>query len=135
MFATIGRFTARHRRALLLGWLVLLVAGIVIGAGVFDKLKESNGNSDAESVQGQALLDAASSEGMPLIAVVDGVPVDDPSTAQAVRDAARQVAQVPGITSVTTAYDSLDPAMRAHDGTASLMVISTRKTDDMTAQH
>jgi RND superfamily putative drug exporter len=135
MLATIGRVTTRHRRAILLGWLALLVAGIVIGAGVFDKLKESNGNSNAESFQGQTLLDAASTEGMPLIAVVDGAPVEDPSTAQAVREAARQVAQVPGITSVTTAYDSPDPALRAHDGTASLMVISTRKTDDMTAQH
>jgi len=135
MFATIGRFTTRHRRALLLGWLALLVAGLVIGAGVFDKLKESNGNSDAESVHGQALLDAAATQGMPLVAVIDGAPVDDPATAHAVRDAALQVAKVPGIVSVTTAYDSPDPMLRSHDGAASLMVISTGKTDDMAAQH
>src|SRR6478735_6717274 len=135
MFATIGRFTARHRRALLLGWLALLVAGIVIGAGVFDKLKESNGNSNAESVQGQTLLDAATTQGMPLVAVIDGPPVDNPATADAVQEAARQVVQVPGVVSVTTTYDSRHPELRAADGAASLMVISTGKTDDMTAQH
>ena len=118
MFATIGRFTARHRRALLLGWLALLVIGIVVGAGVFDKLKESNGNSNAESVQRP---DACSTP-PPRRACrssrsLTAHPVDDPSTAHAVQEAALQVAQVPGITSVTTAYDSPDPALRAHDGT------------------
>ena len=135
MFAAIGRFTTRHRRLLLFGWLIFFVVGIVVGAGVFGKLKDTGGNSDADSVQGQQLLDAASTHGVPLVAVVDGPAVNDPSTAAAVQQAIGLVAQVPGVTGVATAYDDPDPAMRSVDGTASLIVISTAKTDDMAAQH
>jgi RND superfamily putative drug exporter len=72
---------------------------------------------------------------MPLLAVVDGAAVDDPATAAAVHQAAGLVAQVPGITGVVTAYDDPDPGLRSTDGTAGLMLISTAKSDDMTALH
>jgi len=42
------------------------------------------------------------------------------------------VAQVPGVTGVVTAYDSADPRLRSKDGRASLMLVSTAKTTDLT---
>jgi putative drug exporter of the RND superfamily len=135
MFATIGRFATRRRRLLLLGWLALFVVGIVVGSGVFMKLKESNGNNTSESARGHALVEAAETHGMPLIAVVDGPPVASPATRHAVQDAAHRVERLPGIAGVITTYDNPDPALRARDAHASLMVISTVKTDDMAAMH
>ena len=50
MFASLGRFATRRRRLLLFGWLVLFVVGLVVGGGVFMKLKTPNGSTTAESV-------------------------------------------------------------------------------------
>ena len=61
MFSAIGHWVYRHRRLVLVGWLVLFVVGIVVGSGVFNKLKDSNGAGSSESVQGAQLLDDASS--------------------------------------------------------------------------
>ncbi|MGZ4603675.1 MAG: MMPL family transporter [Kineosporiaceae bacterium] len=134
-FAALGRFAARRRRVLFAAWILLFVVGIAAGAGVFARLKESNGTSSAESVRGATLLQGASTHGMPLVAVVDGPRVEDPSVRTAVAAAAHRVTQVPGVSGVTTAYDSRDPMLRARDGHASLITIQTVKTDDMVAAH
>jgi RND superfamily putative drug exporter len=139
-FAALGRFAARRRRTLLAAWIVLFVVGIAVGAGVFARLKDSNGSSSAESVRGASLLSAASTHGMPLVALVDGPRVDDPAVRDAVLAAAHRLAAVHGVSGVTTAYDRNasgrpDPMLRAKDGHASLIAITTVKTDDMMAAH
>lgn len=135
MFSSIGRFCVRRRRFVFAGALLLFVAGIVVGSGVFMHLKESNGSGATESVQGASLLDAASSHGPGMVAVVDGPRVGGPSVRAAVLHAAARVADVDGVTGVVTAYDSPDPMLRSADGRASLIVISTAKTGDMMRMH
>ena len=131
MFVHIGRFCVRHHRSVLLAWALVLLAGVGLGSQVFAHLTESNGSSRAESVRGFQLVDDASRHGPGLVAVVDGAAVDDPATRRAVTAAAREVSRVDGVTGVVTAYDVADPRLRADDGRASLMVISTTKTTDM----
>ena len=135
MFSSIGRFCVRRRRFVLAGALLFFVAGIIVGSGVFMHLKESHGSSGTESVQGSDLIDRASRHGPEMVAVVDGPRVGDPAARQAVLAAAARVAAVRGVTGVVTAYDSPDPMLRAADGRASLMVISTAKTGDMMRTH
>ena len=135
MFSSIGRFCVRRRRFVLAGALLFFVAGIIVGSGVFMHLKESHGSSGTESVQGSDLIDRASGHGPEMVAVVDGPRVGDPAVRQAVLAAAARVAAVRGVTGVVTAYDSPDPMLRAADGRASLMVISTAKTGDMMRTH
>jgi RND superfamily putative drug exporter len=130
VFTGIGEFCTRHRRALLVGWLLFFVVGIVVGGQVFGHLKDSNGSNSSESVRGFNLVDDAVNHGADMVAVIDGAPVDDPATKAAVGAAAERVAQVKGIVGVETAYTSNDPQLRATDGTASLMVISTAHTDE-----
>jgi RND superfamily putative drug exporter len=127
-FTRIGEFCIRHRRALVVGWLFFFIVGVVVGGQVFGHLKDSNGSSSSESVHGFNLLDDAVNHGQAMVAVIDGAPVNDPVTRAAVGAAAAEVAQVNGVIGVETAYTSDDPQLRAVDGTASLMVISTRKT-------
>src|SRR5436190_166893 len=52
MFSSIGKFCVRRRRFVLAGALLLFVAGVVVGPGVFMHLKESNGSSVTESARG-----------------------------------------------------------------------------------
>jgi RND superfamily putative drug exporter len=54
---------------------------------------------------------------------------------QAVLRAAARVAKVGGVTGVVTAYTNGDPMLRSADGLASLIEISTAKTDDMMQMH
>src|SRR3954447_9865292 len=111
-FAAVGRFAARRRRPLLAAWILLFVAGIAVGSGVFARLKDSNGSSSAESVRGATLLQNASTHGMPLVAVVDGPPVDDPSTRRAVLAAAHPVAHAPRGPPGATPHAPHDPTLR-----------------------
>src|SRR3954454_17180749 len=129
-FTRIGEFCTGHRRALLVGWLLLFVVGIVVGGQVFGHLKDSNGSSSAESVRGFNLLDDAVNHGADMVAVIDGVTVDDPNTRVAVGAAADRVAKVKGVVGVETTYTNDDPQLRASDGSASLMLISTAHTDE-----
>ena len=135
MFSAFGSWVYRHRRLVLVGWLVLFVVGIVVGSGVFNNLKDSNGAGSSESVQGFKILDKASGTGPSIVAVVSGRPVDDPATRAAVDAASQKVSALPGVVSVATAYSTPDPQLRATDGSASLIVVTVRKTDDPMTGH
>jgi len=135
MFHTLGGWVHRRRRLVLLAWAVLFAVGIVVGSAVFSNLKDSNGGSSSPSVQGFKILDDASNKGPSMVAVIDGKPVDDPATRAAVERASRSVSELPGVISVANAYNSTDPLLRAKDGTASLIVVTARKTDDPMTVH
>jgi RND superfamily putative drug exporter len=109
-------------------WAVLFVVGIAIGSQVFGQLKDSSGAPGNESIKGLELMDDASTHGASVTALVDA-PVDDASTKAAVLAAASKLEQLPDVTHVTTAYDVIDPRLRASDGHASLMLITVKKTD------
>src|SRR3954468_5181679 len=129
-FTRIGEFCLRHCRTLLVGWVLFFVVGIVVGGQVFGHLKDSNGSDSSESVRGFNLVDDAVNHGQDMVAVIDGASVDDPATKAAVGAAADRVARVKGVVGVETAYTSNDPQLRASDGSASLMLISTAHTDE-----
>ena len=129
--AALGALCARRRRLVLLGWLALFIIGTTIGGQVFSRLKDSNGSSHAESVVGFHLVDNASNQGRSMVALIDGPRVGDPAVGRAVTAAAARVSGIAGITDVVTAYTSPDPRLRARDGRASVMLISTARTDDL----
>lgn len=52
MYAALGKYCFQHRRIVLVGWILLFVVGVAAGGLVFGNLKDSNGGSSAESVQG-----------------------------------------------------------------------------------
>src|SRR3954453_15950839 len=130
MYAKVGRFCVAHRRAVLVSWLAVFVVGIVVGGGVFARLKESNGSASIESVKGFNLLDDARSSGPGAVAVVDGARVNDPATRAAVARVTARLRALPHVQSVVNAYSSLDLRLRAKDGKASLIVLSVAKNED-----
>src|SRR3954468_22278564 len=129
MYARLGRVCVEHRRAVLVSWLVVFVVGIVLGGGVFARLKESNGSSSIESVKGFNILDDAMSAGPGAIAVVDGARVSDPATRAAVERLTAKLRALPHVQSAINAYGSPDPRLRAKNGNASLIVLSVAKNE------
>src|SRR3954452_13317484 len=123
MYARLGRCCFQHRRPVLLSWLVVFVVGIVVGGGVFARLKDSNGSSSLESVKGFNIIDDAKSTGPGAIAVVDGARISDPATRAAVERLTAKLRALPHVRSAVNTYDSTDPRLRARDGKASLIVL------------
>ena len=133
MFQTIARLTTARRRLVLAAWAALFVVGMTVGSTVFGHLKDGNGGSSAESVVGFQKIDAAGSHGLSMLVLVDDDRVDDPATVAGIARAAHRLAAQDWVQSVTTAYSAHDPQLRSRDGTATLMVVATDKTDDMAA--
>jgi hypothetical protein len=72
IFTSVARFCLRHRRWVLAAWVLLFVAGIVIGSQVFSRLKDSNGGSGSESVQGASIVAKAAAVGPSAVVLVNG---------------------------------------------------------------
>jgi RND superfamily putative drug exporter len=134
MFATVARFCVRRRRWVLVAWVLLFVTGIAIGSQVFSHLKDSNGSSGAESVQGFNILSKASSMGPSAVVLVKGPPVAAASTRAAVQALTARLERVPLVSGAVNAYTSPAPQLRAAGGHASLIVVSVRKGAGMEAE-
>jgi putative drug exporter of the RND superfamily len=136
MFATLGRFTHRHRWAVLGGWIMILALGFTVGSGVFSHLSESQGSSSTESVKGAEILAEHGPTAPGVIAVVSGRPVEDRQVRAAVRRTTEEVAALPYVTDVANAYDNnLDPALRSAEGNSSLVAVTLEATDTMDEAH
>ena len=127
MFAALGRFSYRRRRAVALGWLVLLLVGFGVGSSVFGRMSDSEGAKSAESVRGGKLLHTAATTGARILGVVDRSPVDDPATRRAVTGAVADVRAIPDVAAVYDYYSTREPKLRARDGRASLVVVDLRR--------
>ena len=133
MLASVARFCVRYRRWMLVAWVLLFVAGVVIGGQVFSRLKDTNGGS-SESARGAAILDKAATMGPGAVVLVQGPPVGAAGTRAAVQALTARLERVPLVTGAVNAYTSPDPMLRARGGHASLIVVSVRKSNDMMAQ-
>jgi hypothetical protein len=121
MLTQLGGLSARRRRSVMIAWALLFVVGILLGSRVFGYLKDSNGGSGTESVQGFNLLKDARTSGDSMIVLVDGAKVSEPNTRTAVLAAKQKLSTVKDVTGVVTAYDQSDTRLRSIDGQASVI--------------
>jgi hypothetical protein len=126
MLTSVARFCVRRRRGVLAAWMLLFVAGIAAASMLFMRLTDSNGGASSESARGSALLTRASSMGPMAVVLVRGPAVDSPGTRAAVQALTTRLERVPQVTGAVNAYTSTDPALRARDGHASLIVVTVR---------
>jgi putative drug exporter of the RND superfamily len=131
MLTHLGAWSARRRRLVMTAWALLFVVGILLGGRVFGYLKDSNGGSGSESVRGYNLVKDARTSDSSMVALIDGAKINDPATRAAVLAAKAKLTAVKDVTGVVTAYDVPDQRLRSTDGRASIMLISTRKVDQM----
>jgi putative drug exporter of the RND superfamily len=131
MFARLGRFTYRRRRLVMVAWAVLFVAGMALSGPTMTRLAtDMNGSDRFESAEVQRRLEEIRPNGGTIAAVVDGQPVDDPSTRAAVEAAVSDVRGMSGVLRVLDHYGTGSADMVAADGGASLVLVELADGDD-----
>lgn len=117
MFAGLARVVARHARAIIVAWVLIIAACIAASAtGLGGKPLWDRLNSDipmaqgSESERGQQILDKARQRAYPITAVVSGVSVEDnaPALSRSVASLAAKIRSLRGVTSVSSPFLPLD---------------------------
>src|SRR5262245_48098793 len=105
VLAALGRFVFL-RRFLVAGlWLVVAVAGGVVGGSVYDRTQTIDPlPADAPAAVAQARLDAVSPEGERLVAVISGRDTGSTELIDSVTQTAYQIRDMPGVAGVDDAY-------------------------------
>ena len=105
-----GRFVARHSRAVVAGWVVVVVAslGLALGAfgggSLFDRLSSGEPAVPGETRVGRDLLEARQTSGEQVLLVLDGVDPADARVRQRVDRLASDVTATDGVVGVRTPY-------------------------------
>lgn len=127
MFTSIGRFTVRRRRLVLLSTVAFVLAAGALGGGVFDRLSTGGfEDPDSESAQASAYLEETFGAGAPnivLLVTAEGGDVDDPEVTEVGLELTEELAAVEGADDVVS-YWSLGgpPPLATTEGDAALVV-------------
>jgi uncharacterized membrane protein YdfJ with MMPL/SSD domain len=110
--ARAGRWSAQHRKAAILGWVLFVVLAVVIGGKVGQNDLDESAAGSGESKRGDMLVEAA---GFPKTAgeqvLVQGKAAGDPEVTAAVRDVVTRLQRIDGVTEIES---PLDPAARVN---------------------
>ncbi|WP_328407830.1 MMPL family transporter [Nocardia sp. NBC_00403] len=125
MFETLGRFTVRHARWILVVGVFALLAGGVVGATAFSKM-QPGGQEDPHAQSSAATSRLADKFGADtdyvfLIGAKTGT-VDDTGVADLGRDLVHRLAADSRLTNVVSYWETGSPAMRSADGTAAVIL-------------
>jgi len=111
--ARAGRWSASHRKAAILGWLLFVVLATVIAGGAGQKELDRSSMGNGESKRGQLLIDGA---GFPeqvseqvLVQGKGGVRADDARVTAAVEDVVGRLERIDGVSRIES---PLDPRFR-----------------------
>ncbi|BCJ65438.1 MMPL family transporter [Polymorphospora rubra] len=123
MFAALGRLMWRWRWPVLGGWLVLVLAGAVLGGQVFDRLGATdNLRADAESQRTERRVKELLPEGSTVVAVVRDREIYDPPLVESVTRITNEIRDLPGVIEVDDVYNSAGGQIGA-DNSSSLVVV------------
>lgn len=125
MFATLGRFVHRHRWWVLMAWVVIFLIGGFTGGRVMDRLShEVGGHRGMESVRVMHRLDELIGGGGSIVALLDGVDLDDPATLARLGEAHGDLVALPEVSSVLDHPSTGAGALLSVDGTSTLVVVN-----------
>ncbi|MDQ4098334.1 MAG: MMPL family transporter, partial [Actinomycetota bacterium] len=133
MLTRLARLAIRRRRLVIGGWVALLVVGFVVGGSVFGRLETTGLQvpDGSESVRASRLLVTnEKARGPEIVAVYDGVRVDDPAFVAEVQRVAAQLRATPGVASVLDHVSTGSPQMVASDGRAAALVVELGRVRD-----
>jgi RND superfamily putative drug exporter len=123
VLASLGRRCYRHRKLVVLVWLLGVAGGFALGARVFGELATDYSGTSIESFQGYERLEDSAVLGTRVTAIVDGPPRDDPTARAAIEEARADLQATDGVAVVADAYAVPSPALRSTDGNASLVTV------------
>ena len=132
MFALLGGFAYRGRWLVLLGTVLFLVASVLTGLSVFDRLK-SGGFEDpaSESARATVILAERFDAGTPdlvLLASAEAAGVDSPEARRSGRQLTDRLTSEPGVERVLSYWSDPasgggDPGLRSKDGDSALVLV------------
>ncbi|MCW3817569.1 MMPL family transporter [Micromonospora sp. DR5-3] len=111
MVARIGAFCFRYRWAVLIGWLLIMVAGVAAAGPVITKVTTTRAVQGTESDDAQRVVRAEADHGLRMVTLVDGIDPSRPDVRDAVAGASADVSAIPGVQRV-------DQPVAAADGRA-----------------
>ncbi|WP_193613629.1 MMPL family transporter [Nocardioides lijunqiniae] len=115
MITRLATTCLRHRRRVLAAWAVVVVLGLALSPGLFDRLSSEAGSVDGtESDRASQLLRAADPQGPEVVAVLDDVPATSPATRAAVERLGSRVAAIEGVEEVLTPWTGLPAGAGPH---------------------
>jgi uncharacterized membrane protein YdfJ with MMPL/SSD domain len=125
--ARAGRWSAQHRRTAVIGWIVFVVLAVVVGGKIGQNDLDESATGSGESKRGDMIVKAA---GFPeqageqvLVQGKGSVTADDPEVTAAVRDVARRLAQIDGVTGI-------ERPLRSEDGRSVLVTFEMAGSDE-----
>ncbi|MGE0140512.1 MAG: MMPL family transporter [Ilumatobacteraceae bacterium] len=121
----LAHFVVRHRRSVILSWIVVLVITAAIGSSAFSVLSgEFGAGTSTESGRVAHELDELAETGGQVAIVVDGIDIEDPTVQRRITPQLAPLAELDGVIDVTDPWTSGLDALRATDGRAALVVVT-----------
>ncbi|MBP2324200.1 RND superfamily putative drug exporter [Kibdelosporangium banguiense] len=131
MFGRIGRFAARHAKAILIVITLVLAGAGAFGFTAFGKLKSQGFNDPAaESSQAAELVRSHFDGGASLVFLIKG-PVDDPAVEQAGTTLTQQLSGDPELRDIASYFSTGAPPMRSNDGAYAIAVAKLNDNADV----
>jgi uncharacterized membrane protein YdfJ with MMPL/SSD domain len=132
--ARMGRWSARHRKAAIFGWLAFVLLAFVLGGALGTKeLTDAGAQAGDAGRAARLFADAGFDRGAPETVLVQSraLKASDPAFASGVRELERTLRRLPGISNLQSPYR--DARKISKDGHAALIEFRIGATPDRTA--
>jgi putative drug exporter of the RND superfamily len=124
MLRRLARFSFRHRRLVAATWVLLFLAGIVVGGRVLSRLDSDVGDvANTESALADARLDALQPAGPSIYALADGADLRDREVVARIRASLERLRAIPGVAEVADPVTTPARELAAGDGRAALIEV------------
>ncbi|HEV2786332.1 MAG TPA: MMPL family transporter, partial [Solirubrobacteraceae bacterium] len=121
--ASAGRWSAKHRKTAIFGWLAFVVIAYMIGGGVGTQTLQPEDAGVGESGKAEKLVAEAYPDRVDEVVLIQGkkLKVDDPAFRAAVADVTKRLDKVAGVTEISNPYDKREAGSVSPKGDALLV--------------
>src|ERR1051325_3310023 len=124
--ARIGRWSTRHRRTAIIGWLAFVLAALFVGSAVGTASPSGDGSQHGASKTGDAIVDKAYPDRADETVLVQAggtskLRVTSPEFRAAVDDVVSGVSKQPGVIEVQSPYGKGNQGQLSKDGRSALV--------------
>jgi uncharacterized membrane protein YdfJ with MMPL/SSD domain len=124
--ARMGRWSARHRRLAIGGWMIFVIGALMIGSSVGQKTIDQSGGAVGQAVRANLILDQG---GFPhagtltelVVIQSPGITTSDPRFRAAVADVVRTASQQPAVHNLRSPFDPRNHDQIARGGRTALV--------------
>jgi RND superfamily putative drug exporter len=122
--ARLGRWSARHRKTAIFGWLAFVIAAVVVGAAFGTKTLDPDSTGVGESKRAQELIEGggfADSADESVLVTSESLTAGDPAFRVVLADVVRAVSEKEGVSNVVSPLDPSGATLVSKDGHAALV--------------